>query len=176
MVGHWPLDSTELQTPALTTTVTPPPESNFESDLNVTLWNLAQPKDFAFIFTPRGKLVTNGLPHFDGAYHILVSHGGQSTAAAAPGTSGLPAATSPTLFTPTNDEIYVMNADGPGPQTRLTTNSSGDWSPKWSPDGSRIAFFSARDGNSQIYVMNADGSGQTNLSDGSTSDNSPSTR
>jgi prepilin-type N-terminal cleavage/methylation domain-containing protein len=101
MVGHWPLDTGKLQNSTLTTTITPPPEATFESDLDVSLWNLTRPKDFAFIFTPRGKLVTNGLPHFDGAYHILVSHGGKSSAAAAPGASGLPAATSPDLFSPT---------------------------------------------------------------------------
>ncbi len=56
-----------------------------------------------------------------------------------------------------------MNADGLG-QTRLTTNPAGDGEPAWSPDGTKIAFTSDRDGNSQIYVMNAaDGSGQTNL-------------
>ena len=35
--------------------------------------------------------------------------------------------------------------------------------PTWSPDGSKIAFHSTRDGNNEIYVMNADGSGQTRL-------------
>jgi Tol biopolymer transport system component len=32
-----------------------------------------------------------------------------------------------------------------------------DGSPAWSPDGTRIAFYSERDGNAEIYVMNADG-------------------
>lgn len=61
-----------------------------------------------------------------------------------------------------NDEIYVMNDDGSA-QTRLTNYSGTDTQPRWSPDGTKIAF--NRDG--QIYVMNADGSGQTNISNAS---------
>ena len=35
--------------------------------------------------------------------------------------------------------------------------------PTWSPDGTKIAFQTDRDGNSEIYVMNADGSELQNL-------------
>jgi TolB protein len=38
-----------------------------------------------------------------------------------------------------------------------------DGSPAWSPDGTRIAFYSERDGNGEIYVMDADGSNVTRL-------------
>ncbi len=58
--------------------------------------------------------------------------------------------------------IYVMDADGSN-QTRLTRQAAGDWSPGWSPDGSRIAFESVRDGIMDIYVMDADGSNQARL-------------
>ena len=61
-----------------------------------------------------------------------------------------------------HNEIYVMNADGSG-QTRLASNSATDYQPAWSPNGSKIAFASDRDGNFEVYVMNADGSGQTRL-------------
>lgn len=54
--------------------------------------------------------------------------------------------------------IYVMNADGSG----RTLLAAGD-DPVWSPDSTRIAFHTERQGNVDIYVMNADGSGQNNL-------------
>jgi hypothetical protein len=55
-----------------------------------------------------------------------------------------------------------MNADGSG-QTRLTTNPAWDILPAWSPDGTKLAFTSWRDGNIEVYVMAADGSGRTRL-------------
>ena len=65
-----------------------------------------------------------------------------------------------------------MNTDG-SDQIRLTNESAFDGSPSWSPDGSMIAFYSDRDGNSEIYVMNADGSGQMNLTNHPAEDRSP---
>jgi Tol biopolymer transport system component len=70
-------------------------------------------------------------------------------------------------------EIYVMNTDGSG-QTRLTNNASSDNYPVFSPDGTKIAFNSTRDGNNEIYVINADGSNQTRLTNNSATDARPS--
>jgi len=54
-------------------------------------------------------------------------------------------------------EIYVKYKDR---LRRLTSNSSYDLDPAWSPDGSKLAF----ERNNQVWVMNANGSGQKNLS------------
>jgi TolB protein len=45
--------------------------------------------------------------------------------------------------------------------------------PVFSPDGKRIAFMSARDGNPEIYVMNVDGSNLRRLTNHPTEDSSP---
>jgi hypothetical protein len=78
-----------------------------------------------------------------------------------------------------------MNADGTNP-ARLTINPqlavdlSGpvygkDFGPVWSPDGTKIAFWTTRLdlGNSEIYVMNADGSNPTRLTKNSANDSEP---
>lgn len=69
-------------------------------------------------------------------------------------------------------DIYTINPDGTG-EKRLTFTPGTDAWPKWSPDGTKIAFRSDRDGIGQIYVMNADGSQQVNLSRSGFEDRSP---
>lgn len=58
-----------------------------------------------------------------------------------------------------------MDADVSNP-TGLTNNNAVEYCPRWSPDGTKIAFSSTRDGLGyhEIYVMNAaDGSEQIRL-------------
>ena len=56
-----------------------------------------------------------------------------------------------------NPEIYVMDSDGKN-HRRLTANQEANFRPAWSPDGTKVAFVSNRNGGFiQIYVMDADG-------------------
>jgi uncharacterized delta-60 repeat protein len=76
-------------------------------------------------------------------------------------------------FQPPQVDIFVSNPDGTGP-TNLTNFPGNDVWGAWSPDGTKIAFTSDRDGNFEIYVMNADGTNQTRLTDHSGYDYQPS--
>jgi len=66
----------------------------------------------------------------------------------------------------------VMSANGTNLQ-RLTNHPAEDLYPSWSPDGTRIAFASERDGSHEIYVMNADGASQTRLTNNPADDAEP---
>ena len=65
-----------------------------------------------------------------------------------------------------------MDADGGNP-TNLTNHAERDGDPVWSPDGTKIAFHTKRDGNWEIYVVDADGANPTNLSNHEDTDTGP---
>lgn len=59
-------------------------------------------------------------------------------------------------------DIYTICPDGSG-LTNLTNNPSSDSQPAWSPNSTKIAFSSSRDGNNQIYVMDENGNNPIRL-------------
>jgi dipeptidyl aminopeptidase/acylaminoacyl peptidase len=79
----------------------------------------------------------------------------------------------------TDFEIYTIPPTG-GTPTGLTNNGVDDSRPAYSPDGTKIAFISDRDGNKEIYVMDAavrdgDGNGDnlTRLTNNAATDRYP---
>ena len=56
-----------------------------------------------------------------------------------------------------NADIWSVPADGSSPPTALIAGEPTENTPRWSPDGKRIAFLANRDGAMQVYVANADG-------------------
>lgn len=69
-------------------------------------------------------------------------------------------------------EIWVINGDGTS-LVQLTHDTGHDGGAAWSPDGSKIAFHTNRDGNFEVYAMNADGTGLVNLTNSSAVDSGP---
>ena len=56
-----------------------------------------------------------------------------------------------------NADIWTVPADGSAPAKALISGDRSENTPRWSPDGKRIAFLANRDGATQISVADADG-------------------
>lgn len=71
-VGYWNLDTSKLQNPALGNSGAPLARYTNSSGFDVGSWGNGS-KDYIFLFTPEGTVITNGnMPHFDNEYHIVV--------------------------------------------------------------------------------------------------------
>jgi TolB protein len=70
--------------------------------------------------------------------------------------------------------VAVMNSDGTGQmliwEYPPSAPGNGVWRPRWSPDGSSIAFESEHDGPHNLYIINKDGSGVRRLTEYAESD------
>ncbi|HMO00943.1 MAG TPA: hypothetical protein PKD59_16145, partial [Miltoncostaeaceae bacterium] len=71
-------------------------------------------------------------------------------------------------------QLFTMTATGTNLSPRLTDTPEENSDAAWSPDGTRIAFTSRRDGgNAEIYIMNADGSNQRRFTVDASTDQQP---
>ncbi len=65
-----------------------------------------------------------------------------------------------------HEDLVVTRPDG-SQMRRITEDAARDRSPRWSPDGSQIAFMSNRSGRFEIWTIRADGSGLRQMTDAS---------
>jgi TolB protein len=121
---------------------------------HMALWTMkADGSDWKQVFA------SNKQPHFDGCWHpdnrkiAFVFDKLQ-------GTDGLL-------------QIDTINLDG-SDHKNLIPHKAFEESPRWSPDGKRLAWVSTRDGNQEIYVADADGKNLKRLTSEPAQDNNPS--
>ncbi|HVL66527.1 MAG TPA: S9 family peptidase [Vicinamibacterales bacterium] len=64
-----------------------------------------------------------------------------------------------------NADIHQVPADGSSAPAPLITGERSEHTPRWSPDGKRIAFLANRDGQTQVYLADARGGDAKKLTD-----------
>ena len=147
----------ETPSPTATATLPPPPPPSLAAGGELILFSTTRDD------VPGGLLVT--YPDGDEMTPVFADDPGISNAAEfALSPDGAHLAFSATPDGADDREIYVLTIAG-DELLQLTDAPGDDTMPRWSSDGSQIAFISNRDLNSEIYVMNADGTDQTNLTD-----------
>lgn len=62
-----------------------------------------------------------------------------------------------------DDDIFILNADGSGQPVNLTNSPEKDERSTWSPDGRKIAWLSGNQDGWNIFVMNSDSTNQQKL-------------
>ena len=64
-----------------------------------------------------------------------------------------------------NADIWLVPADGSAPPRALTRHEKSDSAPRFSPDGTRLAFISSRGGTPQVYLLDLAGGDPQRLTD-----------
>lgn len=63
------------------------------------------------------------------------------------------------------EDLYRVKSDGSELENLTNTPERSEWDPKWSPDGTKIAFASHIIGDYGIYIIDSDGSNMTRLTE-----------
>jgi Tol biopolymer transport system component len=92
-------------------------------------------------------------------------------ATAAPALATFPGQNGEIAFVRAGD-IWAINADGAGLH-RITTDPGNEYSPAWSPDGTRLAFIREGNGNADVWTSNPDGTDAVQVTTTDADENSP---
>jgi Tfp pilus assembly protein PilV len=115
MVAYWNLNTSALNDPTKTNTITSPQPLTSYDGFNLAAWSNGLPAgDPLLIFTPSGSVLSNGIPRFDDDYHVLITQGvSYSPAAAPPGNAS--STPLPNYFIPTTvSEPYTITISSMG--------------------------------------------------------------
>ena len=63
-----------------------------------------------------------------------------------------------------SDDVWLVRPDSTGQKALMRNDWEWDKHPTWSPDSSRIAFWSNREGTKGIFVMDVNGQAVRNIS------------
>ena len=104
----------------------------------------------AHLAGPRGKVLTTvGAPALYGGLAVSLDHKKASIIRPDQGQGAM--------------DIWLLDLERDGLPTRFTFDAAADVQPVWSPDGSRIAFSSSRQGNLDLYQKASSGAGAEEL-------------
>jgi Tol biopolymer transport system component len=121
------------------------------------------PKGAAVVVDPPNSEFKNVTKHFGGHKYLSPKWSPDGKWLALTSTDG-----SPDGMT----DVCVMDIQG-NRLKNLTQWRREDEVGSWSPDGSKIVFFSKRDGNAEVYVMDSNGKNQVNLTNHPAFDTAP---
>jgi hypothetical protein len=74
---------------------------------------------------------------------------------------------------PENPESFLFSVEADGSGYQVVSDTAWSSSPRWSRDGSKIAFLTGQNGETVVWIMNADGSGKVQLTDDTSEGISP---
>jgi dipeptidyl aminopeptidase/acylaminoacyl peptidase len=89
-----------------------------------------------------------------------------------PAWAAFPGANGRIVFDREDVEVFSILPNGTG-ELNLSDNAADDDAAAWSPDGTRIAFSSDRDGSPDIWLMDPDGGNLVQVTSGSDNDDHP---
>ena len=138
-----------------------------------------RPAQAAFAGT-NGKIVFQSNRDVASGEIYAITPGGTATRITVSNGSANPAYSpdgSKIAFVSTNNQVFVMNADGSG-RRQVTTSATAKTDPTWSADGTRIAYVSNSfdvDGQTdlEIWAIKADGTGRIQLTNNAFPDTQP---